>query len=557
MVLRDKKSDAQTTHSEILQLKREFRQLLDSQSEMIQRWAGIGIALSAERDINRLLEMIIDEAMAFSNADAGTLYVVDEEKNQLTFQILKNKSMGIHAGGTSEVAVELPPVPLELNGLPNLTNASSQAALTGEVINIPDVYEAIGLDFSGTKMYDEQTGYRSKSMLVVPMKNHENEIIGVLQLLNAKSPETGEIIPFPKGQEPIVIALASQAAVALENARLIVGLKTLFDAFIQSIATAIDEKSAYTAGHIRRVTELTMKIAEAINNSESGRFEDVYFTKDELEELRIAAWLHDIGKITTPEHVVDKSTKLEGLFDRIELIRQRFGWIETIKKNLILQKKIELLEAGAAPQELAKLERQLAEDIQQLNSDMKFVEQCNTGTEFLSDEKLLRLQELAAKYVEWEGQRIEYLTPFELKNLSIRRGTLTDEERKIIENHVLVSIKMLQKVPFPRKLRKVPEYAGGHHEKLDGSGYPYGLTAEQLPIQARIMAIADIFEALTAKDRPYKKPMKLSKALAILRDMSERNHIDREILELFLESKIYLDYARKELNPEQIDIELQ
>lgn len=538
-------------------VRQEFQLLLDSQTAQIQRLADIGIALSAERDTDILLEMIIDEAMAFSNADAGTLYVVDYDRNELVFQILKNQTLKIHAGGTSGQAVTLPPVPLEIDGLANLTNASSQAALTGEVINIPDVYEAIGLDFSGTKKYDAQTGYRSKSMLVVPMKNHENEIIGVLQLLNAKVQGSDEVVPFPKNRETMIISLASQAAVALENARLIAGLQGLFDAFIESIATAIDEKSAYTAGHIRRVAKLTMMIASQVNKSNAGVFEDTFFNEDEMEELRVAAWLHDVGKITTPEYVVDKATKLQGIFDRLELVEQRFALIAAQMENATLQQKVQLLQSGNPDSgALQQLDDKLTAELAILKSDLEFIARCNLGFEFLDNERLERIQRISHKNFQLNGETHPYLTDDELKNLSIRKGTLTDSERKIIENHVLVSIKMLKQVPFPRKMSKVPEYAGGHHEKLDGSGYPFGLTADQLALQSRIMAIADIFEALTAKDRPYKKPMKLSQALSILRDMCDRNHIDRDVFDLFMNSGEFMRYAREELNQEQIDVEI-
>ncbi len=312
---------------------KEVRLFVEGQTTHLQRLSQIGIALSAEKDINKLLEMIVDEAMIFTKADAGTLYVVDEDAHCLRFEILKNRTLKIHKGGTSNEPVDLPPVPLEIDGIPNLTNVSSQAALTGEIINIPDVYEAIGFDFTGPKKYDLQTGYRSKSMLVIPMRNHRNEIIGILQLLNASDPLTGEVIPFPKEFENTIISLASQAAVALENARLIKELQELLDAFIRSIATAIDEKSPYTAGHIRRVTELTMMIARKINETETGVYQDHSFSADELEELRIAAWLHDVGKITTPEYVVDKAQKLATIFDRIELVRTRFALIRELKEK--------------------------------------------------------------------------------------------------------------------------------------------------------------------------------------------------------------------------------
>lgn len=534
----------------------EVRKYAEAQQGHIRRLAQIGIALSAEKDINKLLEMIVDEAMSFTHADAGTLYTVDEAAHCLRFEILKNNTFKTHLGGTSGAKVDLPPVPLEIDGKPNFSNVSSHVALTGELVNIADVYKARGYDFTGPKKYDARTGYRSQSMLVIPMRDHENQIIGVLQLLNAKNPDSGEVIRFDPEYEFPITSLASQAAIALENARLIHELKNLFDAFIESIAAAIDEKSKYTAGHIRRVKDLTMRIAEAVNNDREGKFADVELTDDQMEELRIAAWLHDIGKIATPEYVVDKSRKLETIFDRIELLSTRFELIRAEMEKEHLQRRIEWLEGGKGqPEDFDRREQAHRKALAELAAQRDFVVECNLGRQPLTDEDAERLQKLAQKTYQVGGKQYPYLTADELLNLSIRRGTLTDRERRIIENHVSVSIQMLKKLPFPRKLAGVPQYAGGHHEKLNGSGYPYGLRGEQLPLQARIMAIADIFEALTARDRPYKEPMKLSRAIEILHGMCDRNEIDRDICDLFERSGIIEEYARRELNPEQIDLE--
>ncbi len=525
------------------------------QLDRVQRLTQIGIALSVEKDVNKLLEMILDEAMRFTNADAGTLYTMDDSENCLRFEIVKNLSMNTHMGGTSGLEIDWPPVSLEADGAPNFANVSSRAALTGDVVRITDVYETTEYDFSGPKKYDQQTGYRTKSMLVVPMKNHQNDVIGVLQLLNATDSQKNEVIPFAEEDKDMIASLASQAAVALENAQLIRDLQALFEAFIQSIATAIDEKSKYTAGHIRRVTELTMMIAETINESDSGLYKDINFSTGELEELRIAAWMHDIGKIVTPEYVVDKSHKLETIFDRIELVKTRFEMIKQLKTTEFLNQKVKMLQNGGIKSEnFRELEAQHKAELTLLDNEMKFVVQCNTASEFMDDERLERLRQIGQKTYTIDGQEYEYLTEDECYNLSIRRGTLNFEERKIIENHAMVSIKMLRQLPFPKKFAHVPDYAGGHHEKLDGSGYPFGLTADQLALQSKILAIADIFEALTAKDRPYKSPMKLSQAVGILKKMCDQNHIDHDLYRLFIESGVYKKYAEKELNPEQVDV---
>ncbi len=532
----------------------EVREFANEQIERIQRLTQIGIALSAEQNIDKLLEIIIEEAMSFTAADAGTLYIVDNENHCLQFKILRNLTQNTHLGGTSGGKINLPAVPLSVDNQPNHSNVSSYTALTGEIVNIPDVYEAEGFDFTGPKKYDEQTGYRSCSMLVIPMKNHENDIIGVLQLLNATAGD-GEVIAFSEEDVDLIASLASQAAVALENATLINDLKDLFEAFIQSIATAIDEKSPYTAGHIRRVTGLTMMIAETINHTNQAPFEKVNLSPDEMEELRIAAWMHDIGKITTPEYVIDKSTKLQTIFDRGELIDTRFQLIRQSLENEWLHQQLAAQRKDtAAGDELEKARQQHEAALTQLDEDLDFIHRCNIAGERMDDDALARIQRIATQKFRINGEARSYLTTNEVYNLSVRRGTLTSEERSVIQNHALVSYKMLKQLPFPKKLSKVPEYAGGHHEKLDGTGYPFGLSSEQLPLQARIMAIADIFEALTAKDRPYKRPMKLSTAIRILGNMCDEMHTDRSIYDLLISSGVLLKYAEQELNKEQIDV---
>lgn len=534
---------------------REVRMYAKAQISHLQRLTEIGIALSAEKDIQKLLEMILEEAMSFTQADAGTLYTVDDTAKCLRFEIIRNLTLNTFLGGKKGRQIDLPAVPLEVEGRPNLANVSSFCALNKKIVNIPDVYQAEGFDFTGPKEYDARTGYHSRSMLVIPLQNRQTEVIGVLQLLNAKNPQTGEVVPFDEKYEQTVVALASQAAIALENARLIAELKRLLHAFIESIATAIDAKSPYTAGHISRVTELTMMIAHKINEAQEGVFAEVSFSEEELEELRIAAWMHDVGKISTPEYVVDKSRKLEAIFDRSELVKTRFQLIRQVKEKEMLARKLAALQSGAGSSEKSKeWEQELQRELALLQEEEEFIIRCNLGREEMRDQDIERMKQIAAKEYEIDGQRYTYLSEDECRHLCIRRGTLTPEERKIIENHALLSIKILRQLPFPRQLSHVPDYAGGHHERLDGSGYPFGLKGEELPLQARIMALADVFEALTAKDRPYKAPMKLSRALEILKDMCERQHIDRDLYELFVRSGLYREYAEKELSKEQIDV---
>ena len=531
----------------------EVRGYAEDQLQHIQELTKIGLALSAEKNINKLLEMIVDQARALSNADAGTLYILEDDGQHLRFEILQNDTMGTRMGGTSGGTIHFPKVPLFIEEKPNYANVSSYTALTGQVVNIPDVYKAEGFDFTGPRKYDAASGYRSMSMLVIPMKNHENSIIGVLQLLNAQDTQTGEVVAFSPEYVDLIASLASQAAVALTNTQLIQDLKNLFYAFIQSIATAIDAKSPYTRGHIDRVVDLTMMLADTVNAAESGPYGLIHLDDDQMEELRIAAWMHDVGKITTPEYVVNKSTKLETLIDRIHLIETRFELIAQHVENHHLKQKLAMATEGGDPERLARMDREMADALNSVRDDLALIRVCNHPGEFLDDDKIARLQAIAQKTFSSESGNRPYLTEDELKNLTIRKGSLTADERSVIEHHATMTLKILDQLPFPKTLAKVPEYASGHHEKLDGSGYPRQLDKANLALQSRIMAIADIFEALTARDRPYKKPMKLSQAIRIMGLMKKDNHIDPDLYDLFISSQIYREYANKQMNPEQVD----
>lgn len=517
----------------------------------LSKYAEIGMALSGEENVDRLLEMIIHQAREVTDADAGTLYLVNEDGNHLDFVILQNDTMQTRMGGTSGVPIELPPVPMYVDGKPNYANVSSYVALTGELVNIADVYESEEFDFTGPRKYDDATGYRSQSMLVIPMRNHENDVIGVMQLLNAQDiSRQGCVCEFSHDKVALIASLASQAAAALTKTRLISDLKILFYSFIKSIANAIEEKSPYTGGHINRVVDLSMMIARKINDMEEGPFANVSFSDDELEELKLAAWLHDIGKIITPEWVVDKASKLQTIFDRLELVNCRFDLIASNMENDFLKRK---LAAQAQGEDTDAIDAEMQRCLDELEEDRAFVISCNEPGEFMSDDRIERVRAIGCKNYCCNGREYTYLTEDEVENLCIRKGTLTTSERHVIENHATMTGKMLSELPFPKKLSKVPEYAASHHEKLDGSGYPHGVGGKELPLQARIMAVADIFEALTAKDRPYKRPMPLSQAIKILGFMKKDLHIDPDVHDLFLSSGLFRDYAEQELSAEQYD----
>ena len=535
-----------------------LRGYIDSLQNQISNMSAIGLALSKEKDMDKLLEMILLEAKRISNADGGTLYMMTDDQ-RLKFSIMITDSLNIHMGGTSGKEIPFYPVKLYMDdGQPNKTMIAANAGLTGDTINIPDAYKAKGFDFAGTKAFDEKTGYRSKSFLTVPLKNHEDEIIGVLQLLNAQDIKTKKVIPFSGNVQKSVEALSSQAAVAITNKNLIKDLEVLFESFIKLIASAIDAKSPYTGGHCSRVPEITMMLAESVNEINDGPFAGIQFTDKEMYELKIAAWLHDCGKVATPEAVVDKGTKLETIYDRIHTVATRFEVlkrdeeIKYLKKQLKIQKDDSLIE-NEKEEALKKARTLYLKRIKQQEDDKSFIEESNIGGEFMSQDRKDRVNKIASYRWKDNGSPKPFFSEDEIYNLCISRGTLTPEERKIINDHIVVTIDMLEQLPYPKHLRNVPEFAGGHHEKLDGTGYPKGLNHSEMSVQAKIMAIADIFEALTARDRPYKKGKTLSQAMRILGFMKNDAHIDTELFEVFVKEKIYLKYAESFLDPEQID----
>jgi len=522
----------------------------DTQSLLnsIEQLVNIGISLSAEKNTEQLLEHILLGAQDLTNADAGTLYLLNND--QLTFEMMRTRSLGIALGGPTHTAVQLAPIPLFDNeGKPNNETIAAYAALSGEVVNIKDAYQAKGFNFQGTKDYDKKTGYRSKSFLTLPMKNHDSQIIGVLQLINAIDPKTGQAIKFSAENQRLAESLASQAAIALTNHQLIDDLRTLLERFIEVIASAIDEKSPYTGGHCRRVPKIAMLLAKAVDRADKGIYADLHFSDQEFYELKIAALMHDCGKITTPIHVVDKATKLETIFDRIKLVETRFALLKRDAEINLLQ---EVMSSSDKQQQT--LRQNYEQLLTTLDEELEFLRHANIGGEYMAEEKQQRVKDIATRrYRDINGQWQPLLTEEEVYNLCIAKGTLTPEERHTINYHMQSTINMLEKLPFPKHLKNVPEIAGGHHETMDGKGYPRGLTREQMSVQARIMGIADIFEALTAADRPYKKAMPISQALKILGNMKLDSHIDPDLFDIFLHEKVYQEYARNYLSNEQLD----
>lgn len=538
----------------------DLKRFSDNLINHIKRLTDIGTSLSGESNAQKLLEMIVIEAMTFTNADGGTLYVVSPDGKRLNFEIVQNVSLNVRMGGTSG-KITWPQVNLiNDDGSENHNNVSAHVAITGETVNIADVYNAEGFDFKGTKDFDKNTNYRSKSMLIVPLRDHEDEIIGVLQLLNAQSVEDKSVIPFSPESQAMTLSLASQAAVIITKNRLIHELENLFDAFIRTIATAIDEKSPYTGGHIKRVADITLMIAEKINEKNDGPFATISFTRDELNELRIAAWMHDIGKITTPEYIVNKATKLETKYDRINEIRTRFEIRKRDAEINLLRKKIERMQIGATvpiSQYFSQYEAEYIQELKRIEDEFEFINTANIGGEFMSQDKIEMVKDIATNTWENNGDPAPLLTEDEVYNLTIEKGTMTKEERAIIQNHVRLTEAMLTQLPFPKKLKNVPRYASAHHEKLDGTGYHKGLKGEDMPLQSRIIAFADIFEAISASDRPYKKGKIVSEVQKIMGFLVKDRHLDKDIYELFFNEGLFLKYVKEFYKPDQIDIPLE
>ena len=565
-----------------------------------RRLIATGIALSSERNHPKLIEKILLEAMVMSRAEGGSIYLRSEDGNSLRFEMMRNDALGMAMGGTTGVTIPYAPLPLyTATGEPNHHNVATYAALSGQTVCIPDAYQANGFDFSGTRAFDAGSGYRSTSFLTVPLKNHADEVTGVIQLINALDPG-GRVTPFAPDVVPLIEALASLAAVALDNYMLIESQKRLLTSIIQLIGGAIDAKSPYTGAHCRRVPQLTAMLARAAHDAREGPFSDFGLSHEEWYELEVATGLHDCGKVTTPEYVVDKATKLETLYNRIHEIRTRF---EVVKRDA----EIEYLKGVLAGGDEPALRAARDERWRRLDEDFAFVAECNLGGEVMSDDRLRRLGRIAG--TSWVrtldhslglsreeslrlaphavaapaaepllGDRPEHILPHfsqpcrednpwgfkmrapanrfnlgELHNLSIRAGTLTPEERYLINEHIVQTVIMLESIPFPPALKRVPEWAANHHEKMDGTGYPRRLRREEMSLPARMTAIADIFEALTASDRPYKPKKTVSEAVAIMARMSRDQHIDPDLFALFLTAGVYRDYAEAFLDRDQID----
>ncbi len=571
---------------------KEIHELAITMNDMkktIARFTELIRSVSAEKDFNPLLSRVTFETMQVSRADGALLYLMNDKGTAMAPMSMQNEE------GEQSITA-LPSLSLDMVQHPLVKGAGAENV---SVLSLrPEDYQ----DDPTVAAILHMLAAEEMQMVLVPLRNRLNQKVGLLCLLFDSAQEEGRIIT-EDARIAFVNALSGFSAITIESRYLLKAQKELLESFMQLIAGAIDEKSPYTGGHCQRVPVLTKMLARAACNSQEGSFAKFQLSDEEWEELHLAAWMHDCGKVTTPEYVVDKATKLETIYDRIHEIRMRF---EVIKQSQAVETWKRIATGAGKDAELEKLQQQWL----QVNADWEFVAACNVGSEGLSDDDYQRLMNIADRTwirtlddrlgISWEeaarrnqvaapelpveekllddqphhifpwgsGERLAEDNPYGFKmlapevkynrgeryNMMIRRGTLTEEERFIINNHIVQTIVMLEKLPFPRHLQDVPAIAGGHHEKMDGTGYPKQLTREQMPLTARMMAIADIFEALTASDRPYKEPKKLSDALAIMKKMAQGRHIDAELFELFLRSGVYVDYARRFLHPGQIDV---
>ncbi|MFO7659653.1 MAG: HD domain-containing phosphohydrolase [Candidatus Cloacimonadaceae bacterium] len=550
--MNNKHYDNDDIDRKINQVIRQITKLSDKQTMHIQNLTRIGVALSSVTNLEKIFDMILVEAIAYTNADAATIYKVSADKQYLDFVLVYNKTLGIKMG-RDYGPITWPSIPLyDKKGKPRLEYIVTNVFHTKQLLCFDDVYLAKKYDISRTKQMDKENNYRSKSMLTLPLKSHENEVLGVLKVINATDKQN-KVTHFQEDHVLMLNSLASQASITMSNRKLINDLEELLMQFMKVIAKAIERKSKYSSNHITKVAMLADMIARKINEDTSTRFHNMKFSAAELKELSMAGLMHDVGKIVTPEHIMDKATKLEHIVDRIALVDLRY---KLFKKALTLYK----LQYGEP--KLIKTVRNwypyktsttINELFKFLDEDKLFLDSVNDGGEYVSDASLARIDRIQKMDFQMDDEKWSLLTEDEVENLKIRRGTLTAEEKRIVDEHVLVTWEMLSELSFPTKYKNVALYAASHHEKLNGTGHPFGYKADQLPPQSRILAIADIFEAVTSSDRPYKKPNNLSESLEILANCAKNGEIDRDILDFIIDSGLYVEFAELFMSSKQID----
>ena len=476
--------------------------------EQIRQFLSMCLSLSAERDREKLLSQILDTAMDLSNCDAGTLYLLEDDG--LHFNRMVTRSMGIRQGGHAD-PITLPPVPLDPSYV------CSWVVLKNEPINVADVRTDTRFNFSGSAKYDEMTGYCTRTMLVVPLANDRGDLIGAMQLINALD-ENGATIPFAQSVELLVMAISSQAAISLTNMLYAEQIIVLLDSLVGALSAAIDERTPYNANHTRNMVRYAERFLDWLDSENS----EWRFDTDRRRTFLLSVWLHDVGKLVVPLEVMDKESRLG---PKLEGIRQRFRTMALLDRISVLEGR--LSKSRAAEKDTIR------------KTGMSLIERVNTAG-FVTDEDLARIDTLANRTFKDENGRMQrWLTEDEQGDLSVRKGTLTAEERAIMENHASVTARILEHVSFPKMYAQVPEWAASHHEYLNGKGYPAHLTAKDIPREVRLLTILDVFDALTAQDRPYKPPMPAEKALGILHSMVEEGSLDGDVLALFERSRAW------------------
>ena len=478
-------------------------------NDTLEKILNIGIAFSKEKNRERLLDQILTAAMDITNCDGGTLYM--NNGDALEFRIMITRSQGVHRGGENG-EITLPPVPLTEQ------NVCACGVIYRRLINIPDVYESSLYDFSGPKRYDAMTGYHTQSMMVVPMEDDKENVIGVLQLINALD-DDGNVRPFPAEDEQILRAMGSQAAICLVNMKYAHQIREMLDSYVKVMSTAIDARTPYNANHTKNMVMYATRFIDWLQENHAiwG------FDETKIQEFLMSVWLHDIGKLITPIEIMDKQDRLAGNYERI---------MERLEKIRLLAR-VEYLEGRMSPEEENTR-------MQEIGQAVELVKTVNSAG-YLSDEQIDRVERLSERtYEEADGTVHAWITQAEREQLLIRKGTLTQNERSIMQDHVEKTRMMLEQMALGDDYKDVLTWASQHHELLNGTGYPKGLKGDEVCREVRLLTILDVFEALTANDRPYKRPMPAEHALAILHEMADQGQIDVDLLNLFEQSKAWL-----------------
>jgi HD-GYP domain-containing protein (c-di-GMP phosphodiesterase class II) len=548
---------------EAVNARRSIRQLeaaLARKGSELSDLNAIGVALSAERDIDALLTLILAKSREITCADAGSLYLVERgaqdaasgetTPDRLRFKLAQND--------TVEVPFEEFTMPLDDASI------AGHVALAGKLVNVADAYRLPeGSTFRISRSFDQKSGYRTKSVLVVPMRDHENAIIGVVQLINKKRDPKAvlqpvalveeEVVPFTSVDEELAESLASQAAVAFENAKLLQDIRALFDRFVRAAAKAVEQRDPVTSGHSERVAELTVALAQAVDRVATGPYGSLHFTREQIQEIRYAGLLHDFGKVAVQEKYLCKEKKLYAT--ELIALRQRFAFIQKAHEAAYLRARLEAVASGrATPERLAALEKEFESRQAQVQQTLEVVLAANEPT-VVEEDRFSILMNLPTRRFggadlksRWKEESLfpvedwaepPYLSEDEVKALSIRRGSLDAEERQEIERHVSHTYEFLRQIPWTGDLAKIPLIAWAHHEKLDGSGYPRRIKSEDIPPQSKMMTISDIFDALVALDRPYKKAQPVDRALRILEDEARQGKLDPDLLNVFCEARLF------------------